>query len=43
MSDAGYKYEPIEPEDERAKLMREFVQAQDYFANWQKRWDALNK
>lgn len=23
--DAGYKYEPIEPENEQAKLMREFI------------------
>lgn len=27
MQDAGYKYEPIEPEDERAALQRQFIKA----------------
>jgi hypothetical protein len=28
----GYKYEPVEPEEEKAKLMRDFVNAKDDLA-----------
>lgn len=39
----GYKYETVEPEDERARLQREFIRAQEHFAQLTKQWEAINK
>lgn len=39
----GYRAEPIEPEDERARLMREYIKAQESFAQLTKQWEQINK
>lgn len=39
----GYRFEPIEPEDERAALQREFIKAKDFMANIVTKLERLDK